>query len=191
MPFESRFLRFPIVVAIALTGCRSPSAPSAPPTSSLTFQVAAASFNPADSGSYTTANATFGATARTNCVPNPNIAGHFCPDLVAIVRGTDNRMCTLIAAAPPDRTFGPGTFTKVGTASLTFFTFNCARAGTTCSDSNASFTVHELKSSGGIVTTLHLTFEQTCLGGFPPALGPFGRATGELWIVNGTTGALG
>ena len=30
----------------------------------------------------------------------------------------------------------------------------------------------------------HTTFEQTCLSGFPPAVGEFGKGTGELWIVD-------
>ena len=179
------------VVALG-TACKSPSAPTtkapAPATSTLTFQVQAASLNPADSGAYTTANATFGATARTTCVPDPIIAGSFCPDLVAIVRGSDNRMCQLIASAPAGRPFAPGnTYTTVFpvTVGSTFFTFNCAHAGTTCGDKNAAFTVHELSSTDGLVTRLHLTFEQTCLGGFPPAVGPFGKGTGELWIIDG------
>lgn len=174
------------------TACKSPSQPTAPApaTSTLTFQVAAGSLNAADSGSYTTANATFGATSRTTCVPDPNIAGSFCPDLVAIVRGNDNRQCTLIASAPPGTAFGPGTFSKSGVSSPTFFQFNCARAGTTCgSDNNSVFTVHEIKSNAGTVSRLHLTFEQTCLGGTPSAVGPFGKGTGELWIIDGTRGA--
>jgi hypothetical protein len=36
----------------------------------------------------------------------------------------------------------------------------------------------------------HMTFEQTCLGGFPSAVGFFGKGTGELWIVNGIAGFL-
>jgi hypothetical protein len=126
-------------------------------------------------------------------VPDPNIAGSFCPDLVAIVRGSDSRMCTLIASAPAGRAFAAGsTFSTStpGTSGSAFFTFNCARAGTTCGDRNATFTVHELSSNDGLVTRLHLTFEQTCLGGFPPAVGPFGKGTGELWIVDGTRRAL-
>jgi hypothetical protein len=181
-----------MVAMLALSCGKSPSAPSvqAPPTSTLTFHVAAAALNSTDSGAYTTANAKFGATVRTTCVPDPNIAGSFCPDLHAIVRGSDNRMCSLIASAPAGTPFGRGTFTTSGSASPTFFMFNCARAGTTCGASNATFTVHELSSSGGIVTRLHLTFEQTCLGGTPPSVGPFGLGTGELWIIDGTLGAL-
>jgi hypothetical protein len=163
--------------------------PSAPATSTLSFQVAAATQNPAESGSYTTANATFGASVRTTCVPNPNVAGSVCPDLMVLVRGTDRRSCQLWAIAPVGRSFGVGSYPKAGASATTdsaFFAFNCSGAGTTCNGSVSSFAIQELQSnSSGVVTRLHMTFEQTCLGGFPPAVGPFGKGTGELWIVDG------
>ena len=45
-------------------------------------------------------------------------------------------------------------------------------------------------NASGIVTRLHLTFEQTCLGGTPPTVGFFGKGTGELWIIDGTTPSM-
>ena len=54
---------------LTATACReSPTQPSssAPATSALTFQVAAGAGNAADGGSYSTANAGFGASIRTD-----------------------------------------------------------------------------------------------------------------------------
>jgi hypothetical protein len=88
---------------------------------------------------------------------------------------------TLTVGSYPVAAFSPTT-ERAG------FFLNCGRAGTTCGDNASSFTIQELQSnSSGVVTRLHMTFEQTCLGGFPPTVGFFGKGTGELWIVNGTT----
>lgn len=164
--------------------------PPAPATSTLTFQVAAGAANPPDSGSYTTANAKFGGNVRTTCVPNPNF-DTVCPDLMVLVRGTDGRQCSMWAFAPTGSTLRVGSYPRavssVGTTDTAGFLFNCARAGTTCVEGASSFTIQELQSNpSGVVTRLHMTFEQTCLGGFPAAVGPFGKGTGELWIVDGT-----
>jgi len=175
------------------TACReSPTQPSSsvPATSTLTFQVAAGAGNSADGGSYSTANAGFGASVRTTCPPSTNIPGPGCFELRIQVRGTDGRLCELWAVPPvgnplrvgsyPKASFGPA-FDSAG------FSFKCGRQGTTCGDNTAAFTIHELESaSSGVVTRLHMTFEQTCLSGFPPAVGEFGKGTGELWIVDGT-----
>ena len=174
------------------TACReSPTQPSSstPATSSLTFQVAAGAGNAADGGSYSTANAGFGASVRTTCPPSTNIPGPGCFELRVQVRGTDGRLCELWAVPPvgnslrvgsyPKASFGPA-FDSAG------FSFKCGREGTKCGDNTAAFTIHELESaSSGVVTRLHMTFEQTCLSGFPPAVGEFGKGTGELWIVDG------
>ena len=156
----------------------------------VVFDVAAAQGNPAFSLSYTTANATFGASVRTTCVPNPNI-GSVCPDLMVVIRATDGRQCTMWVQAPSGQTLRIGSYPKAAfspTANTAGFFFNCARAGTTCGDSASSVTIHELRSNpDGVVTRLHMTFEQTCLGGFPPALGFFGKGSGELWIVDGAS----
>jgi hypothetical protein len=172
--------------------CReSPTQPSssAPATSTLTFQVAAGAGNAADGGSYSTTNAGFGASVRPLCPPNPNIPGSGCLDLRVQVRGTDGRLCELWATAPVGRPLGVGSYPKAafGVAFDTAgFSFKGGREGTKCGDNTAAFTIHELESaSSGVVTRLHMTFEQTCLSGFPPAVGEFGKGTGELWIVNG------
>jgi hypothetical protein len=181
------------LVAAAAACDKSPTAPSAPapPTSTVVFDLAAGQGNSAFSLSYTTANATFGASVRTTCVPNPNIAGSVCPDLMVLIRGTDGRQCTMWVLAPSGQTLRIGSYPKAAfspTADTAGFFFNCARAGTTCGDSASSVTIHELRSNpDGVVTRLHMTFEQTCLGGFPPALGFFGKGSGELWIVDGAS----
>jgi len=124
-------------------------------------------------------------------VPNPNIAGSVCPDLMALVRGTDGRQCQMWIFAPNGTTLRVGSYPKAAfspAADTAGFFFNCARAGTTCGDNASAFTIQELQSNAsGVVTRLHLTFEQTCLGGTPPAIGFFGKGTGELWIIDGTT----
>jgi hypothetical protein len=190
-----------LLATAALTAaCSKPPtqpSPPAPGTSTLTFQVAAAAGNPADSGSYTTANATFGASVRTTCVPNPNIANSVCPDLTAVVRAKDGpafspppRQCVMWAFAPIGSTLRVGSYPKAEfypAGDAAGFFINCARAGTECGPNVSSFTLHELQSNpSGVVTRLHITFEQTCLGGFPPAVGFFGKGSGELWIVDGT-----
>ena len=179
-----------VLVAAAAACDRSPTAPS-PPTSTVAFDLAAGQGNSAFSLNYTTANATFGASVRTTCVPDPNIAGSVCPDLRVLIRGTDGRQCTMWVLAPSGQTLRIGSYPKAAfsrTADTAGFFFNCARAGTTCGDSASSVTIRELRSNpDGVVTRLHMTFEQTCLGGFPPALGFFGKGSGELWIVDGAS----
>jgi len=181
-----------LTAEIVIAGCGGSSMqPSPPATSTLTFQVAAAALNPADSGSYTTASATFGASVRTTCVPDPNVPNSVCPDLMVLVRGTDGRSsCQLWAFAPAGRSLNVGSYPKAAasySADTAGFLFNCSRGGTACNGNVSSFTIHELQSNpNGVVTRLHMTFEQTCLGGFPPAVGPFGKCTGELWIIDGT-----
>ena len=176
---------------IVMAGCGGSSMqPSGPGSSTLTFQVAAGALNPADSGSYTTATANFGASVQT-CTPTPETAGKVCPDLGVFVRGTDGRQCVMWAFAPVGKPFAVGSYPNAGfsaTAAAPGFFFNCGRGGTTCADSISSFTIHELQAnSSRLVIRLHMTFEQTCLAGSPPNLGPFGKGTGELWIVNGST----
>ena len=125
-----------LLVAAAAACDRSPTAPS-PPTSTVAFDLAAGQGNSAFSLSYTTANATFGASVRTTCVPNPNIAGSVCPDLMVLIRGTDGRQCTMWVLAPSGQTLRVGSYPKAAfsrTADTAGFTFNCARAGTTCGD---------------------------------------------------------
>lgn len=179
-----------VLVAAAAACDRSPTAPS-PPTSTVAFDLAAGQGNSAFSLNYTTANATFGASVRTTCVPNPDIAGSVCPDLMVLIRGTDGRQCAMWVLAPSGQTLRIGSYPKAAfsrTADTAGFFFNCARAGTACGDSASSVTIHELRSNpDGVVTRLHMTFEQTCLGGFPPALGFFGKGSGELWIVDGAS----
>jgi len=97
------------------TACReSPIQPSSstPATSSLTFQVAAGAGNAADGGSYSTANAGFGASIRTTCPPSTNIPGPGCFELRVQVRGTDGRLCELWATAPVGRPLGVGSYPK-------------------------------------------------------------------------------
>jgi hypothetical protein len=100
-------------------------------------------------------------------------------------------LCLLWAFAPVGETFGARAYPVAqrgpgpGVAGLSF---NCARGGTACNWSVGRFTVHELQSdSAGTVTRLHMTFEQTCAQINTLSTDGFGTATGELWIVNGTT----
>ena len=76
--------------------------------------------------------------------------------------------------------------TRSPAADTAGFSINCARAAIQCGGNNvSSFTLHELQSNpSGVVTGLHMTFEQTCLDG-ALAVGFFGKGSGELWIVDG------
>jgi hypothetical protein len=98
-----------------------------------------------------------------------------------------------IVFAPRGARLGVGTYLNAGagpTSSTAGFSLGCERAGTLCfSDSTGAFTISELQATSagvGVVTRLHMTFEQTCLSGTPPTVGAFGKGTGELWIVDGT-----
>ena len=129
-------------------------------------------------------------------MPNPNIAGSICPDLTAVVRAKDGpafspppRQCVIWAFAPIGGTLRVGSYPKaafVPGADTAGFSINCALAATQCGGNNvSSFTLHELQSNpSGVVTRLHMTFEQTCLDG-ALAVGFFGKGSGELWIVDG------
>ena len=49
------------------------------------------------------------------------------------------------------------------------------------------FTIRELQSTpAGVVSRLHMTFEEMCADISTLSTAGCGRATGELWIVNGT-----
>jgi hypothetical protein len=79
----------------------------------------------------------------------------------------------------------------VRTSDTASFSLSCSIAGTGCGDRTAAFTIHELQSdTAAVITRLHLTFEHTCLGGSPPVVGEFGKAAGEIWIVDGSTPAV-
>jgi hypothetical protein len=190
-------------LALAVAGCgKSPTQPSqtAPPTSSLNFQVEAGQANAAFSRSYTTDTATFGAGINPSCVPNPSIAGSYCPDLLAFVRpmatGPNAELCQFHISAPRGQQLRPGTYraARIPRDGEAEFSANCQRGGTTCGSSTAQFTLREMRTAAsGVVTRLHVTWEQTCLAGTPLTTGFFGKMTGELWIVDGTNpfGAAG
>jgi hypothetical protein len=183
-----------LFVAVLVSGCDdSPTAPSAvgPATSTLTYHVPAAAAHGETSATYTTQNATFSGSVRTTCVPNPAIAGSVCPDLMVMVDPFDETFCQLWAFAPEGERLGVGVYPNAqrsprdGSAGLSF---NCARGGTTCNWSVGRFTMHEIESdASGIVTRLHMTFEWTCADVVTLDTSGFGKGTGELWIVNGTT----
>lgn len=183
--------------ASAVGGCKekasTPTSPSAaaPSSSTLTYQVAAGTVHGATSGNYTTANASFRGSVRTNCVPNPNIAGSVCPDLLIHVQPVNEVFCQLWAFAPAGETLRIGSYPRAQrgpSAGVAGLSFNCAKGGTTCNWSVGQFTVHQLQSDpSGTVTRLHLTFEQTCASIDTLSTAGFGKGTGELWIVNGTT----
>ena len=173
---------------------QKPTQPSqtAPATSSLNFQVEAGQGNAAFSRSYTTDTATFGAGVNPSCVPNPSIAGSYCPDLLAMVQpkvtGSTAEVCQFVISAPRGQQLRPGTYraARIPRDGEAEFSVNCARSATTCGSSTAQFTVAEMATAAsGVVTRLHVTWEQTCLGGTPLTTGFFGKMTGELWIVNG------
>lgn len=190
-------------LVLAAAGCgKSPTQPSqtAPATSSLNFQVEAGQANAAYSRSYTTETATFGAGVNPSCVPNPSIAGSYCPDLLGFVRpnatGPNAERCQFIISAPRGQQLRPGTYraARVPRDGEAEFSVNCARGGTTCGESTARFILGEMATAAsGVVTRLHVTWEQSCLNGTPPSTGFYGKMTGELWIVDGTTpfGAAG
>ena len=175
-----------------------PASPAPPPrvppltmpdTSSLKYNVPAAATHTASSGDYTTANATFAASVRTTCVPNPNIFGSVCPDLRVRVRPNGEPLCQLFAFAPLGETLSVRAYPTaqrspgVGIAGLGL---NCAKGGTSCGELVGQFTVRELEANAdGTVTRLHMTLEQTCVGG--SGTSGFGKLLGELWIIGGTT----
>jgi hypothetical protein len=167
-----------------------PSPTPAPSTSSLVYSVPAGTTHSASSGNYTTDNAVFGGTVRTTCVPDPTIAGSVCPELMVLVRPFNTTHCSLWIDPPAGERLTPRSyraerFAKQGIAG---FSMNCARGGTTCNMSVGRFTLHELASNAaGVVTRLHVTFEQTCSNNDGSLYGA-GTMTGELWIVNGTRG---
>ena len=194
-------------VAAGCGGESTPTQPSpmpvpapAPGTSTLTFQVEAGQANAAFSRSYTTDTATFGAGVNPSCVSNPTL-GTYCPGMLArvtpISSGPDSEMCSFTITAPVGQQLRPATYRATGSqaGAEAQFSVNCSRAGTACGvNSTAQFTLHEMATaSSGVVTRLHVTWEQSCLSGTPPTTGFYGKMTGELWIVNGTNpfGAAG
>ena len=68
---------------------------SAPAASSFTLRLEAARANPALNLDHSAATASFGANVRGSCMPNPDIAGSVCPDLVVRIRGNDGRVCSI------------------------------------------------------------------------------------------------
>jgi hypothetical protein len=108
--------------------------------------------------------------------------------VLARVPATTGRQCQLWAFAPPGETLAVGrTYqsqrgAKPGVAGLDF---NCS-GGPNCNWSVGQFTIRELQSTAaGIVSRLHMTFEQTCADISTLSTAGSGRATGDLWIVNG------
>jgi len=181
------------IAAISATACgdsATPTSPTppAPLTSSLKYEVPAASAHSAAAGDYTTENATFRGSVRTTCVPNPFIAGSVCPDLMVVVQPVSDRFCQLWVFAPVGETLAVRSYPSQGgpSAGTAGLSFNCARGGTTCNWSVGNFTVHELQANAtGTVTRLHLTFEQTCAQIDTLSTAGFGKLVGELWIING------
>jgi hypothetical protein len=184
---------FCVIAATTLAvACASPTSPD-PVASSLVWSVPAGAGHAAGSGHYTEANASFGGDVRTTCVPDPNIAGSTCPDLRVVVRPfSGGSFCQLWMYAPIGRQLTGGTFTsrRFPSADEAGFSMNCARGGTACGASVGRFTIHKLQSNAaGVITTFHILFEQTCSNNDGTTYGA-GTMTGELWIVNGTTGVF-
>jgi hypothetical protein len=156
----------------------------------LTYTVPAGSTHAAAGGNYTTANASFGGNVKTTCVPNPSL-GTACPALMVLVRPFTESFCSFTIDPPPGQALVAGTnyrAQRLASAGIAGFDMNCAKGGTTCNWSVGNFRLHELTSnSAGIVTRLHVTFEQTC-SNLDGSLYGAGTATGELWIVDGTKG---
>jgi hypothetical protein len=166
-----------------------PSAPRQVATASrLVYQVPAASNHLAASGDYTVANATFSGQVRTTCVPNPQIAGSVCPDLMVMVDPFEETFCQLWAFARSGERISVGRYDPADRphAPSGGLSFNCAKGGTACNSSTGWFAVHEIESEpDGKVSRLHMTFEQTCTRGSSDKTPAGGKLTGELWIVNG------
>ena len=178
-----------IVTTTLATGCGSPTSPE-PLSSSLVYTVPAGLGHAAASGNYTEANASFGGNVRTTCVPDPNIAGSTCPDLMVMVRPFTGTFCQLLMYAPTGQRLTGGTFTarRFPSADVAGFDMNCARGGTACNASVGRFTIHQLQSnSDGVITRFHIIFEQTCSNLDGTTYGA-GTMNGELRIVNGTKG---
>jgi hypothetical protein len=175
-----------MMLAAGGAGCdrgQAPTSPTEQPMSRLTYQVPAATTHGAASGDYTTANATFGANVRTSCVPNPNLAGSVCPDLMVHVQPVNETFCQLWASAPPGETLAVRAYSQAQrgpSAGVAGLDFNCGRGGTTCNWSVGRFTIYELRSDmAGTVTRLHMTFEQTCAD-YATLRPTGGTLTGEL-----------
>ena len=191
---EKRLMKFVLtpvlIIAVLIAGCDEPTSPS-PATSSLVYSVPAGAGHVAGSGNFTEVNASFGGDVRTTCVPDPNIAGSTCPDLMVLVRPFSDSLCQLFIYAPIGQQLTARSYLRAQrfpSAGVAGFNINCAKGGTACGWSVGQFTIHQLRSNAnGVITKLHITYDQTCSNNDGTLYGA-GTATGELWIVNGTKG---
>ena len=125
---QTRGLRHSFIVAAAILSFACDGGPTAPTPagSTLTYHVDAASLHGEASGSFTTADASFSGSVRTTCVPNPNIAGSVCPDLMVLVRPSTGSQCQLWVFAPGGEPLTARTYPnaqrmpKTGVAGLEF-----------------------------------------------------------------------
>jgi hypothetical protein len=177
-----------IGLAVVNIGCdRLANGPSdVAPVSRLWYDKAPDAQSGFEAGRLATTNASFGARVFTSCDPQPVDNGR-CPSLMVWAVPTAGSWCQLILYAPEGEPLSERGYPRAdrfpapGVAGLAF---SCGRAP--CDTLEGRFTIHRLVADADdVVTTLHATFEQTCLVNGQP----LGRLTGEVWIVNGTRGS--
>jgi len=124
-------------------------------------------------------------------VPNPNIAGSYCPSLQVLVRPFNDSTCQFFVDPPVGEPLMPRAYAvaqRLASAGVAGFSMNCSKGGTACNWSVGQFALYELQANvDGVVTRLHITFEQTC-SNIDGSLYGSGKGTGELWIIDGNKG---
>jgi hypothetical protein len=111
-----------------------------------------------------------------------------------VVKPLSETFCQFFIDPPTGEALTPRVYSvaqRLASPGVAGFSMNCATGGTTCNWSVGQFTLYELQADvNGVVTRLHVSFEQTCSNTDGSLYGS-GKAVGELWIINGTKTATG
>lgn len=173
-------------VLLSCGGCEGLGPSDIPPVSRLWYDKPADAQSDAQVGRFATTNADFGARVFTSC-DAATADGGVCPSLMVWMVPAAGTWCQLMLYAPEGESLAVREYAPAGRlpgAGAAGIAFSCGRRA--CEALDGRFTIHRLASnSDQVITTLHATFEQTCLADGQP----LGRLTGEVWIVNGRLGA--